>query len=716
MDELARIGADLDLLANDGFCQDPVMLARESFTLLTPPEQISTTECAARYRYFPAPEGTGKVRWSPTLTPYINGIQDALDDPRVEMIAVIKPGRVGGTVAAENHLFKRLKFGPLTDTLWYLGAGGEVDSYIDSVVKPMFDLHPEIQAKVGRGRSDDKRTFKRISGRKLEYLPVNKNTITNRQAGFIVGDEIDTITVRLRGTFAQQVKVRGRTLGSRRKAYLCSHPDLGWTSGIAAAWKETNRGLWWWECPQCAGWSSPCPPAQHRTVLHYERPAGVSDDEYLDRVAQTACLVCPHCGGEITDADKTQMLLGGKWVFEGQEIDPATGEVSGEPRSRTATGFWIHGTMSPFVKFGELARDFEGATRDYQRTRKPERLREVTAKVLGEVYEGASGRGEALDPRKLERRADEDAGFDLGTVPDEAMFVTAAVDVGGSKFDIGIWGWDLEGRSWLIDRITLKQRRWPDGTLRDLRPGERIDDWMILRGAVLDRLIPLASDSAMALPIAAVTIDTGGVSNKEADGRESGVTWKAREFARRMARAGFHWGSGAHRWERVRLIKGARSANAPELPLRARPVNTDDQGKPVAPTVLEYDLGVHKLKTQSVERVATTDGGPGQCYFARGLPKSTFAEFTGEVLIDGSWERRGPNETLDLFGYAEAARLMLRPDRAAIKWNGLRPIWARPVPLDDTPQPAAPRHIAAKAKPETPPTPRKRMAEINRRL
>ncbi|WP_374139531.1 terminase gpA endonuclease subunit, partial [Sphingomonas sp.] len=571
-----------------------------------------------------------------------------------------------------------------------LPSESEVDSYIDSTVAPMFRLHPDLQAKVGKGRSDDKRTFKKISGRKLEYLPVNKKTITGRQGSFIVGDEIDAITPRLRGTFASQVKIRGRTLGTRRKAYLCSHPDAGWTSGIGAAYRETTRGIWYWPCPHCASWSSPCPPAPHRMVLDYERPANVSDDDYLERVAETACLICPHCGGTINDADKVEMLLGGKWVFEGQEI-AEDGTITGEPRSMTSLGFWIHGTMSPFVKFGELARDFEAAQREFYRTRKPERLREVTSKVLGEVYEGGSGAGGALEPRKLERRAATD-GFPLGAAPGEVMFVTAAVDVGGSKFDVSFYGWDLEGRSWLIDRITIKQRLWADGVTRDLRTAERIEDWMVLEDQVLNRLIPLVDEPGMALPVAGMAVDTG----------DGNVTWKAREFARRMAARGHCWGSGTTRWERVRLIKGATRATATELPAKGRTVSVDEQGKPVTPVVLEWDLGVHKLKTLSVERLAVTDGQPGQCYFATGLPQSTFAEFTGEVLIDGKWERRGPNESLDLFGYAEAVRLMLRPDRADIKWDVRRPIWARPVPIER----AADAPISAPVIQRTAPTPK----------
>jgi phage terminase large subunit GpA-like protein len=703
MEGLAELRSDLDRLSRDGFCADIVKIARESLTLLTPPERISTTECATRFRKLPAPEGKGTIDWSPTLTPYINDIQDLLDDPRVEMVVVIKPGRVGGTVAAENYLFKLMKFGPLVDVLWYLGAGSEVDAYVDNVVTPMFEIHPDLKAKIGKGRSDNKLAFKRINGRRLAYLPVNPSTITNRQAGFIVVDEIDTVRPRLRGTMANQVKIRGRTLGSRRKAYICSHPDAGWNSGVGAAYKETCRSIWWWECPECRWWSSPAPPAKHRMVLHYDRLEGVTDDEYLDRVKGSARLLCPHCGSLLDDTAKAHLLANRKLVFEGQTIDAETGDVTGEPRSMTAVGLWIHGTMTPFVKLGELARSYETAKLHFQRTRKPEKLREVTSKEMGEIYEGGGAGGADIAPERLAERAGDAEGFAVGTVPDGVLFVTASVDPGGAKFDVGFWGWDLEGRSWLIDRMTLKQRRWPDGRLRDIRPAERIDDWNLIRTEVLNRKLPLASDPDMALPVAAVAIDSG----------DGNVTWKAREFARRMAVAGYAWGKGASRWERVRLIKGAKSPAATELPTSGRRVSVDEEGRPVAPTVMEFDLGVYKLKSQAVERLAVADGGPGQCYFADGLPRSTFAEFTGEVLIDGTWERRGPNETLDLFGYAEAVRLMLRPDRADIKWNTLRPIWARPVRISGD-EPAA---TNATTEPATsaPRSARQRLAELNRK-
>jgi phage terminase large subunit GpA-like protein len=84
-----------------------------------------------------------------------------------------------------------------------------------------------------------------------------------------------------------------------------------------------------------------------------------------------------------------------------------------------------------------------------------------------------------------------------------------------------------------------------------------------------------------------------------------------------------------------------------------------------------------------VEDLAIEDHSPGMVYFPVNMPEKAFEELFNEVLIDGSWVRNGPNETLDLMGYTEAARLMLQPDRSNIVWDDpdKRPMWAQPVSL-----------------------------------
>jgi phage terminase large subunit GpA-like protein len=307
----------------------------------------------------------------------------------------------------------------------------------------------------------------------------------------------------------------------------------------------------------------------------------------------------------------------------------------------------------------------------FERTRNPQRLKRATVKSLGEVYEGGA---KGFDPKRLQERAGEvpvDDRFEIDTVPDEVRFITAAVDVGGSKFDVMIIGWDLEGRSWIISRFTIRQRMVGRNMI-DIRPRERIEDWDVLVEQVLDRILPLASNPDLRMPVAAVAIDDG----------DGNATWKAREFARRCALRRHHWGLKAPFWQKVRLVKGASRATAPQLPLKPTPVNVDEDGREVKPSVDEWILGVSKLKEQTLERLALDEDGPGFVRFADGLPASTFEEFGGEALVDGKWERRGPNETLDLFGYAEAARLMFKPDRREIAWDTRPPQWARPVPTN----------------------------------
>jgi phage terminase large subunit GpA-like protein len=675
---IEQIHRDLTNLAEYRYCADPVQIAIDATDLLTPPEDISTTECARRYRKIRTVEGSGHILWSLDLTPYLQGPQDALDDPNVQEVIIPKPGRTGGTVAFENHLFKRMRFGPMSDVGWYLGGPDEVKSYCDKQITPLLEDHPEISAKLGSGRSDNTITKKKLSGRFIEYLAASNKTITGRQFGYMVGDEIDTFPKRIRASFLQQARVRGRALGNKRKVGMTSHPDAGWTDGIGSAWIDSSRGIYVWPCPDCGGWSSPWPtkywPDIPRSELWYVKMPEAGRDERIAKAMETAAMQCPHCGSLLTDEQRKAMSLIGQWIHRGQTLDIHAGPM-GKPESNPSMGFWIHGLMSMMVTNAELARDLEVATIVFERTRKTEQMREVLAKIFGQIFEGAGASG-MLDSSALIRRArcedEAEPGdsapeiFSVGKCPPEVRFITMAVDVGAAKFDVSYYGWDEEGRSWWLDRLTIRQRMWADRILRDIRTRERIEDWDALL-PFIGRKFPIMGGGYLALPVAQVVIDVG----------DGNVTWLGREFAARCWKAGMRWGKS---WPIVQLIQGSPTATAPELP--PRPKLEDGKGIKFPEGVKEWSLGVHRLKELVLERLAVVDGGPGQCRFADGIASNYFEEFFGERLIEGTWVRNGPNESLDLAAYAEAARLMLKPDRKDINWStGKRPPWATPVPV-----------------------------------
>ncbi len=651
---------------------DPKEIVRDALSLFKPPANISTVECAEQFREIKTPKGDATRKWSRDLTPYLVGPQDALDDPRCTEVIIPKPGRTGGTIAFENYLFRMMRFGPMGDVGWFLKADSEVAAYADKGFKEIFDLHSEIQNKVGKGVGDNKLAHKVVDGRTVDLLPANPTKFTNRQFYLMVGDEIDTYTPRICASFIDQCRIRGRALGSDRKVAMTSHPDRGWSTGIAMAWVDTSRGIYVWPCAECGHWSSPHPTKFWADVKgcrlwYQDAEEGTGRDKAIEMAQDSAALKCPHCGALLDDKQRHEMIDLGQWMHRGQTLDVEIG-ICGEPDEMASRGFWIHGTMSKMITLAEMARDLETARQDYRNTKKVDRLREVTAKVLGEVYEGAASSGILDSATLIQRRKDsakEGQDFEEGLIPDDVLFITQAVDVGHRKLDIMLRGWDREGRSWLIERETLRSRQ-VDGKDRPLRLSERQDDWHVL-DSYIERHIPLASDPDMGLPIALTVIDSG----------DGNVTWKAYEYARRMD--AIRWG----KFKAVRVIKGANSAKAPEIPKKGTPIELDQDGRQVEPVIRLYDLGVHRLKELELERLAVEDGGPGQWHIANGIEERYLEEFFGELLIGGRWERHSDNESLDLAGYTEAARLMLSPDRKDIVWDdpARRPPWARPVLL-----------------------------------
>lgn len=707
-EQINRVRSDLDRIATHRFCAGAASIAADLLDLLSPPEDISTIDCAEKYRHVRTSEGAARIRYDRWRNPYNVAKMNALDNPACNLVVVVKPSRSGGTTIAENYLFKMIKFGPMGDVGWYLGSTDAVKQYCDRIVKPMFEDHPDLAAKIGSGRSDNNDTSKKIAGHMVEWLAANDSNFRNREFLFGVMDEPDGWTSKKYSASPEtQLEGRQKQIGKRRKGMIMSHPDRGWVAGVAPAWETTSRGIYIMRCIECQSYA-----AAHATKywpdvpefkLHYQRNPDAPQDERLDMAKRTAGMLCPHCGSILTDEqrfamiDEASLRPGDGYMHRGQTLDVVEG-IQGEMEPTSKWGFWDHGLMLKVSTATELAAALEQALIKYERSgfKKADEVREVMSKLLGEVFEGKNSL-EGTSAASLQKRAKDETGFAIGECPPEVLFITAAVDVGAGKFDVSFYGWDIESRSWLLDRLTIRQRRWPDGRLRDIRTRERIEDWDVLTEQVILRRFPIIGNERMVMPVAAVAIDVS----------DGNAVWKGREFARRSLRAGHYWGRTGQPWAIVKLIQGSPSPKAAAISA-PRKIDKDENGKPVHPVVSEFTLGVHELKTLVQERLAITDDGPGQCYFGAGINSNYFEEFFNERLIDGDWVRTGPNESLDLAGYAEAVRQMLRPDRADINWNsGVRPPWAKPVPVnpeggdpaddaDEAPTTPAPKRAAPK--------------------
>jgi Bacteriophage tail assembly protein len=696
-----EIAEACELIGQDAFCADIVSIASDTLRFLDPPRDVSTLEYSQEFRRIRQADGS-KTRWSLDLTPFLAPIMGALDSSGVHEVVVPKPARSGGTVVAENYALKTMEFGPSGDIMWYLAGPQEVSSYADRVFKPLFEDHEGVAVKIGAGPSDNKLTMKRIGGYTVELLAMSAKTTTNRQGRFIVFDEPDSYSKKFASNFLEQGRQRQRMVGSLRKIYACAHPDIGWSGGIAQAWLQSSRGIFVMACAECGGHASPYPtkhwPDIPRFRLHYEKsPERTPIGDRLKRAGETAAMLCPHCGTCLDEDQRKEMVAGGDYMHAGQTLDVDLG-ILGDIDPTITMGFWIHALMVSQVSLAELAREMEGAVEHRERTGKTDKVRQVMVRTFGEVFEGAAG-SESVDASTLRERvksmaagseSDEPVNYRMGEIPDGVMFVTAAVDTGGNRFDVVLRGWDLERRSWLIDRFTIRQRLHPDGVMRDIRPTRVADDWLVLESQVIDRMIPLQSDPTLVLPVAVTMIDTG----------DGNATWLAYEFARRMDKK--RWAD----WRKVRCIKGVGGKrDRVSAPTK---ISKDSEGKVVEPVITLHTLGVDDLKRDTVEDLAIADGSPGQCYFAVNTPRDAFDEFFGETEQEGKWVRSGPNETLDCYAYAEAGRIMLEPDRKDRRWDepAKRPVWARPISLEPDEDPSEPDTPAAATAPQRKPAKR----------
>lgn len=638
-------------------------------------------------------------------TPYNVGPMSSLDDPKCQLLVMVKPSRSGGTTVAENYAFKLMKFGPMTHIAWVLNSDQAVTAYVRKVVKPMFDLNTDLQERVGTERGQDTDNFKVVSGYPVEFLANKDSTWRDREPGFIQVDEPDAAAKRWAASPRIQIDGRQKQLGNRRKAAIMSHPDLGYQSGVGSAFEDTSRGIYVMTCPECQGHAAAYATKYWDDVpqfkLHWTRNEELPTDERVKLAEKSAAVVCPHCGTCLTDQQRRDMVDAALtrddnsrdgWMHRGQRLDPEAGVV-GEPDAHTAHGYWVHGIMLKTQDIAKLARDYEQALIKFERSRDAAQLKEFLSKQLGEIFEGAATTG-GVSVRALKKRV-ENAGYDRGYVPRGVKFITVAIDVGKNAFDVMYVGWDLEGRSWIIDRVTIRHRKDDDDVERGINTYERLEDWSVLWPA-LDRKFPLQRHPDLVLPVAVAVLDDG----------DGNATWKARQFARQAKMRGYCWSDGYVVFNRLVGIKG-QGGKRPALEA-PRLVEKDQEGNPVEPRLYEYTLGVDKLKEQTIERLSIAleerpdprDPGnpnarivvapPGYVHFPREFETSYIEQFFGETLVDGKWSRHGRNESLDLFGYAEAGRQMLGPDRDAIDWKNSPPEWATPISLSKRSEEAAP--------------------------
>ena len=380
--------------------------------ILVPPEQISVSEWAEKYRVL---DETSNIsgHWSNSITPYLVGIMDTYLDPWVREIYFCKSTQVGGTEALINLLCYILMMMPAPTMIVYPNKDLAKD-ISNGKLKPAFRLIPDIKKVfLERKTKQTLLKFKRMSiYLRSAETPAQLASVAIKYLFF---DEID----KMGGASEKEAspynlaKERTKTYSSQSKIYACSTPTLK-TNYI---WRLHDNS------DEVRHYFVPCPHCGEMIELKWKQVIIQEDkDKKLSPYerAQGAVYVCQECGCIINNSDKPQMLQKGEWRAVKKR-------GKGKPKT---VGFWINALYSVFVTWESMAEEFLKSKDD------PEELQNFVNSWLAETWEETKLKTSA--DLVMERQTE----LEQYILPEWTKLLTGGVDVQENCFywTIRAWG------------------------------------------------------------------------------------------------------------------------------------------------------------------------------------------------------------------------------------------------------------------------------------
>lgn len=438
-------------------------LERRFWEALRPPPRLDLSEWADENFVLPAGDANAG-RWR-TL-PYQRGIMDAISDPGIERVSVMKSARVGYTkcfCAAIGYFIEH-------DPCPILGVQPTLEDarkHSKEDIAPMLAAVPALRGLVAEPKSRDSDNTlldKLFRGGSLSLVGANSPRGFRRTSRrVVIFDEVDGYPASAGGEGDPlELGIRRTEYYWNRKIIAGSTPTLAGQSAIERLFDAGDQRRYYVPCPSCGSF-------QVIRFPNLKWPEGQPDRAYL---------ACEANGCVIEHRSKREMIEAGEWRAEQPEHFT-------DQNRHASFHIWAGYSYSPNATWGQLAAEFIKATRGGAIT-----LKTFINTVLGETWQD---RGEAPDWERLMRRRDV---YPIGTAPAGVLFLTAGVDVQKDRLVYEVVGWGRGKTSWSIDYAILP------GDTADLDQGP----W-----PQLDALLARAFSHAggVELPVRMLAVDSG---------------------------------------------------------------------------------------------------------------------------------------------------------------------------------------------------------------
>lgn len=600
--------------------------------ILRAPEKMGTTQWAENYRGMSSKSTAMPGRYNASITPWIRGIHEALDDPKVERVVAQKSAQVAWTDGVLlNYIGRRIDLDPCPMIVMFAKRESAKD-FNDEKLVPMIEATPHLSAKIPITSKRDKNNrfdFKGFPGGFLKLVGSNSpSEVKSTPAPVVCVEEPDDCNT--------NVKEQGDTIAlliertksfARRKIIYGGTPTVEGFSAVEFAYKTSDKRKFYVPCPDCG--------EEH--VLSWDNVRWTEDETlnheiYGKAVLDSAAYVCPHCGSIWDDVKKNRAVRKGVWRAEGTFNGTA--------------GFYINELYSPFPgsKLKILVEKYLTAKHELDQG-KDGKMRSFFNSQLGLPYAFKSG---LPDADVLAKRAES---YDEFTVPVVGCVLTAGVDVQHDRLAVIIRAWGPGEESWLV--------YWGEIPGQTMTPE---------RGAWVDLDALLKRDfkavNGASLKIRAVSIDSS-------DGQTSDAVYSF--VRRRMARG-------------LMAIKGS-SVNDDRKEIFTPPkpsIDVNGRQKSLRFGLKPFIVGTSRAKDlilgvdANAGRIKLEGDGPGHMHWYSSVRPDYWEQITSEVKVPSShsakrvWQKKSGvrNEALDCEVYAlHAARSLKLHLWNAAKWD-----------------------------------------------
>jgi phage terminase large subunit GpA-like protein len=396
-------------------------LEKKAYLSFKPPKKLSLSQWADKNAYLSAESSAEGGRWR-TL-PYQKGIMDAITDPNVEQVTVMKSARVGYSKILNHIIAYHIHQDPCPIMVCQPTIE-DCQGYSKEEIAPMLRDTPCLHGLVSDPKSKDGNNTllqKNFPGGTLSLVGSNSARGFRRVSRRIVlFDEVDGYSASA-GTEGDQIKlgIRRTEYYWNRKIVAGSTPTIKDFSRIERLFLQTNQMRYYVPCPEC----------NHMQYLKW------SNMKWRDNDPDTVAYACEDCGCLIPHSKKRWMIERGEW----------RATAPGNPKH---VGFhiWAAYSYSPNASWSNLVEEFLQSKDD------PEQLKTWINTILGDVWEDTYA--SKVGAEGLMERASLET-YKQGTPPSSVLSLCLGCDVQDDRLSMSLWGIGRNEEMYLIDRKVI---------------------------------------------------------------------------------------------------------------------------------------------------------------------------------------------------------------------------------------------------------------------